>query len=126
MPCRRCTADPTPEGLAEPRRCAFPEGRADETVVADNWQCGTLNALRELCRRADKAVYGYDATLYVLPVEFKDDGGFVVLASYKERGQVASAYFLRTDGTLLEALTLGVASKTVRLFEKTYGPVFRD
>ncbi len=79
MKCPRCSAAYsgkvfTAGGVP---RCAFPEGAEFQ---ADNWNCATMNDLRNLVE--GRTVYSEDQNAALWPV----DGDFLVLGWYKSRG----------------------------------------
>jgi hypothetical protein len=99
--CQRCrAAGPALRG----RKCAFTtSGR----FTPANWQCETMNALRDavaLTRRDDL----HNASIGIVPVpEGADWRGYVVLAWYKNRGTVGQALLVNDDVSC--RLTLKVA-----------------
>jgi len=90
MACPRCAARGKTWPGSDPR-CAFPSGTFD----ADNWNCATMNALRDAARETDSLAYnGDEDTCAVVGFpEYGDEGhsGFVVLSWYKQRGNTAGA-----------------------------------
>ena len=65
------------------RVCAFPDGIFSD----DNWNCATVNKLRELAE--NYRVYGDDQSIAVIPIpEMKEyNSGWLVLNWYKNRGR---------------------------------------
>ena len=85
--CPRCTERGTLPSFASEPKCAFaPTG----VFVADNWQCATMNALREIARDT-KIMWTCDQHAALLPLE----GGFIVLGWYKDRGRTEYAGYLQ-------------------------------
>lgn len=98
--CRRCVARGKTWTGADPQ-CGFrPNGR----FISDNWNCATLNALRELGEKQE--LYGNEDNAAIFP---RPDGeaGFVVLCWYKSRGRTEQAFLLTSDGR--SPLTLRMA-----------------
>jgi hypothetical protein len=96
--CPRCrTRGQTWNGGAP--KCGFPQGVFDE----GNWNCATLNALRDLVDET-RALWSEDqyAALILL------DGDFIVLGWYKHRGRTEEAW-LMSDG--MQPLTLDDAER---------------
>jgi hypothetical protein len=93
MTCKRCAAD-----LAEPRRCAFPDG----TFIADNWACETAMQLRERVATLTNADDQHAALWPIQPLAV-----FIVLGWYKQRGRTEVA--LAMDGTMTAPLPLWLA-----------------
>jgi hypothetical protein len=92
--CKRCRErGKTWEG-ANPK-CAFPSG----VFRSDNWNCATMNELRELADSA--AAWSEDQHAALLPWE----GEFIVLGWYKHRGRTEVARVISTSATL-RTLTL--------------------
>jgi len=93
-----------PAHFATSRRCAF-EG---EAFSNDNWNCGTMNALREACvwsTRDDDQ----NACIGVVPLPGNTtQSGYIVLSWYKERGCTGQAIVMDDDQPP-KPLTLAVA-----------------
>jgi len=95
--------------------CAFEDGRFNR----DNWNCATLNALRQISRdigtyrRDDNA----DASIGVIPINeaTEDDMGYIVLTWYKDRGKTGSAIVV-DDGEVPRELTLELAAAVVKRY----------
>lgn len=108
--CQRCaTRGKTWEG-SDPI-CAFYKSGSFRT---DNWNCATMNDLREVAEG-----YGYrsrinDISLVAVP-DF-NDGGHAVLSYYKDRGCVPIAYFLRDDE--MEILNQTTAERILDIISK--------
>lgn len=86
-PCPACVS-----GASEPRRCAFMSWR----FSTDNWNCATLNRLRQLMAEEGIVLRGYDESMGVLVLP-EEIGGFLCLTWYKERGRVSGAWHLGDD-----------------------------
>lgn len=90
-PCRRCKErGKTWEG--DDPECAFTK----TFFSPDNWNCATMNALRDLAE--ERTIWNDDSQAAILPIP---DGGFLVLRWYKNRGRTEVAAVLSTDGEFL-------------------------
>lgn len=90
MPCPRCIErGQTWQG--DPPKCAFETG----VFVQDNWNCATLNALRETV----STVYSEENRIAVIP---NHEGDFVLLFWYKSRGQTIQAMWVDDEGKIHE------------------------
>lgn len=92
----------------EDPRCGFPDGGV---FSPDNWNCATLNRLRELDR--DGAAYTEDQWILTIP----HDGEFIVLGGYKRGGSVEFAGNLNERE--MEDLTLERAEKVIKSRSRT-------
>jgi hypothetical protein len=116
--CPGCKSRGKPWNGQDPK-CAFHNG---ETFDPDNWQCATMNALRDLADRPGATHYQEDSRVAVLPyntgdVAQDDDDlinvrGFIVLAWYKDRGTTDQA-FLMDEDQKPTPLTLAVARRVL-------------
>jgi len=79
--CPACEADPHPRGFAQPRKCAWPGPDFDPA----NWNCATMNLVRQVAEDAGVTFRGDDQTLCVLDGE----AGWLVLCWYKRRGRTS-------------------------------------
>jgi hypothetical protein len=102
MACPRCQKRGKTWNGNDPR-CGFPDGKS---FSADNWNCATLNRLRELDR--DGAVYNDDQWILTLPF----NGEFIVLGGYKRGGTVEYAGNL--NEYKMEDLTLKRAEEVIK------------
>jgi len=93
--CPRCVARGKAWGGDAPK-CAFTSG----VFSGDNWQCATMNALRELVEDKPEARWSDDQWAAVIPVESLSD--HIVMSWYKHRGCTELAYIVGTK----EPLTL--------------------
>ena len=84
-------------------RCAF----QSETFSSDNYQCATMNILRDLCE--ESRIWNEDSHCAAIP--FGVNGFFLVLSWYKSRGRTDGAWVVHCDG--MEALTLTQAAEIV-------------
>ncbi|MET0601840.1 MAG: hypothetical protein ABW167_07610 [Baekduia sp.] len=97
MSCPRCTAR-VKDWEGDDPRCGF---NADGTFNTSNWNCATLNELRD---RAGDAVWNEDDWVSILRApEIKKPGGsllvvFVLLRWYKSRGRTDSVLWWADDG----------------------------
>lgn len=108
MTCKRCETSPL-SGYIESRVCAFKSG----VFSADNWNCATLNELRD--PDLGPECYSDDQVSQLVPWE----GCFVAMGWYKQRGRTEFAGIL--NERVLTPLTLGQAE---RVLERR--PLFDD
>jgi hypothetical protein len=101
-PCPRCLARGQTWAGDAPN-CGFKTGLFD----SDNWNCATLNALREAAATKNQRVYGDDVSCATLWTGF-DMNAFVVLTWYKNRGRTTGAVVV-SDHNLPVPLRLKVA-----------------
>lgn len=109
-PCPGCAADSQPVGSA-PRQCAF----SGQTFRSDNWNCATMNALRDIAGAPGQTVaeaWGVKvALLDVDHVGLPGDPDFLDLGWYKDRGATGLARLESHEGlsrpiTLDDALAI--------------------
>lgn len=89
MNCKYCTARGQTWSGAAPE-CAF----TAEKFNTDNWNCATLNHLRDLAETVGKRWRLDDTSFGVVPA-YDADGehaGYIALSWYKERGRTDQAY----------------------------------
>lgn len=100
-------------------QCAFESG----TFSGDNWNCATMNALRQRARdigtdmRDDNAA----ASIGYVPVETDDYSGYVVMTWYKDRGETGNAIVVGDDEPLqplTEALALAALAYSAKWVQK--------
>ncbi len=107
--------------LLSPVRCAFDESGKFQS---DNWNCQTMNRLRELCgedgeEREDAWYWRNDiasSSIGVLPIPDVMDietGGYVVMTWYKRKGNIGNAIIVRSNEESTP-LTLEVAEVILR------------
>lgn len=102
--CKRCeTRGQTWAGDAP--TCAFDK---HGNFTADNWNCATMNALREAARIIGTAYHDDDAAASIgtVPFESDDYSGYIVMTWYKNRGRTGNALIMWDDHeprTLTEA-----------------------
>lgn len=96
--CKRCKERGVPKSFGSPVGCAFltPE------FSPDNWQCATMNALRDLAEAGEEYLYSYrynDSSCGVVPFDDREYGfgHFLVMTWYKNRGRTSRAYILCDD-----------------------------
>ena len=82
--------------------CAFKNSIFD----TDNWNCATMNKLRDLCE--DKALWNNDQNAAIITGV---DCDFIVITWYKRRGRTEGAYMLNDRECKL--LTLEEAEKVI-------------
>lgn len=107
MACIRCAQRGKTWSGGDPR-CAFENG----TFNGDNWNCATMNELREMSRQFE--TYRRDdmaaASIGYVPFEGDDYSGYIVMTWYKDRGRTGNAVIMWDDNpvrelTELDALT---------------------
>lgn len=103
MTCDLCRARGGRTWPGSEPRCGFDEAGG---FASDNWNCATLNVLRELGDLTE--CYGEDNRACLVP---DDMGDFIVLRWYKRRGKVDCAVLLGLDGT--RALDLATAERAI-------------
>lgn len=100
MSCPRCTTR-VKDWEGDDPKCGFND---DGTFTAKNWNCATLNELRE---QVLHPVYNEDDWVGVVAApEIKHPNGsllvaYVLLRWYKSRGRTDSVLWWANDGTLL-------------------------
>jgi hypothetical protein len=91
--------------------CAFVDG----TFTTDNWNCATMNRLREIAEehnwthRDDTA----SASIGFIPFEGDEESGYIVLTWYKRRGQTGNAVVM-WDEEPVKPLTLDLATQALK------------
>lgn len=95
MTCKACVERGTPESYGSEPKCAFPNG----AFTSENWNCATLNTLREISDHTYGAstTYGDDETLEVIPL-YENTFNFMIIGYYKQRGTVHTLIMLK-EGT---------------------------
>jgi hypothetical protein len=76
--CKLCDNTPVPTYFASPRKCAFVDG----VFTFDNWNCVTMNYLRELIADAGITSHNSDENIGVISIPESSDGvyrGFLVM-----------------------------------------------
>jgi hypothetical protein len=86
-------------------KCGFPDGVFDR----DNWNCATLNALRDL---SGAPTWSEDQNAMLLPL----DGSYVLLSWYKNRGRTEGAWLM--SSSRIESLTLDDAERMIAELSK--------
>jgi hypothetical protein len=94
--CRRCEARGQ-DWAGDAPKCGFLDGKP---FLSSNWNCATLNALRDHAERSQ--VYNDDQYAAILPIP--DSGEFIVLCWYKHRGRTESACVI--SGSTVRPLTI--------------------
>jgi len=94
--CRRCK-ERGKTWAGDPPKCGFPD---QKPFVGLNWNCATLNDLRDHAEKVE--VYNEDQYAAVLPIP--DSGEFIVLTWYKHRGCTEGACVI--SGSQVRPLTL--------------------
>lgn len=101
MTCPRCKAayaDGKPEDFGSEPECAF----KTEVFDSSNWQCATMNALRERAEGCDEGssnvAYCADQWAGIVPISKPEYGpgcgDFIVLGWYKHRGRTEQAWVM--------------------------------
>lgn len=101
VPCGRCERRGK-NWTGDDPRCAFSESG---DFLNENWNCATMNALRECARVREAVVWSEDQNAAVLPWE----GIFIALSWYKSRGKTDLAVVF--DGPDARRLTLDEAEE---------------
>ena len=104
MTCKMCVERGTTWEGSDPK-CAF-EGNE---FSGENWNCATMNALRDICEEKGSVVWTEDQNACVLAVP--DACEHVVLSWYKSRGRTESAFILHSSFKTPTPLTLEIAEK---------------
>ncbi len=84
-PCKACQDRGKNWNGSDPR-CAFSDG----VFNTDNWNCATMNALRDICGKN----YLCSEDQYASIIYSGIDCHFIVLTWYKHRGRTEGAYIL--------------------------------
>lgn len=129
MACRKCLDNPlrTSGDASALRRCAFDERGK---FVADNWQCGTIEALNELVSSAmalgsTAAVFhAGDELLQVIPCDPEADQGWIVLSRDERRPVVSSAVHVGAHSP--KVLTIGIVITTLAYWSRRLSAARRD
>jgi hypothetical protein len=100
MKCPRCKARGK-DWDGDDSKCAFQSTHFDR----NNWNCATMNALREIAE--DRSEWSEDQHAALIPI----DGRFIVLGWYKHRGCTEYAGVL--DGTQMHVLKLEDAEEAL-------------
>lgn len=112
--CVMCKTRGKPWKGSDPK-CAFTDGRFNR----DNWNCATMNKLREiadangLSDRDDMAAGSFGA----VPFEGDDYSGYIVMTWYKSRGKTGNALVMWDDEPVRE-LTEADAREAIAQFER--------
>lgn len=98
------------------RKCAFPDG---SDFSSDNWNCATMNALRDSLADDVWARDGVHAGVIAAPDSA--DETHVVISMYKNRGNVQNAFALDGDGKFLPLRAELAEAMARKIYEKTRG-----
>ena len=97
--CRYCKSTPK-SWNGDDRNCAFKDG----VFLQDNWNCASMNLLRNIAENKELRQYGDDiscAMLRVPEVRISDEewlnDGFCILSWYKSRGKTSNAIFVSDE-----------------------------
>ena len=108
--CRRC-AERGQTWAGDAPKCGFPQGVFD----ASNWNCATLNDLRELAEDLGVRQREDDQSAALIPCDpGNGNWPYVVLEWYKNRGRTDAAWELNGE-TAPAPLTLETAETILRL-----------
>lgn len=100
MPCKMCKERGKPPWFGDDPRCAFESG----VFNTDNWNCATMNALRDLAEKLG-TTYRDDlaaGSIGYVPFENEDYSGYIVMTWYKNRGRTDNAVVMWVDEPLRE------------------------
>lgn len=119
--CQRCRGRGKTWAGGDPK-CGFLTGDFDPS----NWNCATLNELREMCGEdsflnLESSVFTDrvgDSSIGVLP---GPDDSFIVLSWYKRRGRTSRALYISDDE--VHELTLAEAESALTLNAKNISPI---
>jgi len=84
-------------------KCAFEA----EIFNSDNWNCATMNKLRDLA--VDCKAYADDQSCAIIPIP--DDYEFVILSWYKSRGRTEGAWIVSEEE--IKPLTIDIAENII-------------
>lgn len=92
MTCKACVERGKPENYRSEPKCAF----IHNTFSKENWNCATLNKLREISNQIHGAstTYGDDETLVVIPL-YRNTFNFMIIGYYKQRGTVHTLMMIK-------------------------------
>jgi len=113
MDCKRCEQLKKANSAVydSSRKCAFKLGE----FHAENWNCGTMQELREIVFDSDIEVYSNDENAAILVAPEKTESTHVFLAWYKHRGKTSMAQEWTIDD-VLKPLTLKTAEAVIELY----------
>lgn len=102
--CKACTERGKPENYGSDPKCAF--RKSDRLFNNENWNCATLNELRDLISDVYERniIYSSDESLAVIPLHDSDLGDFLVTSWYKSRGRTHTLVLFRSEATMLPNL----------------------
>lgn len=108
--CPRCR-ERTKDWVGSDPKCGF---NADGTFVTLNWNCATLNVLRQAAEEGrNEPLWHDDSNVVVLPAPENEDGSggnFIILRWYKRRGRTDAALWWG-PGVLPVPITLAQAER---------------
>jgi hypothetical protein len=122
MTCRLCEERGKNWSGDDPE-CAF----EDFTFSADNWNCATMNRLRNISeelKRSSRCDMSCGSIGYVpvdndyAPITYEGYGGYIVMMWYKERGRTGNAMFMTDEESVpltLEHVDIAIESYENRL-----------
>lgn len=103
MSCKLCKErGKTWEG-SDPK-CAFETGVFNQ----DNWNCATMNRLREIARAKGLTYINESESLGVIPFE----DGYIILTWYKDRGRIGNTVIM-CDSEPIKPLTEKIAIEAI-------------
>lgn len=113
MKCPRCQQRGWPALFKDEPKCAFEGDMPDLAPFnEDNWNCATMNALREVAEAG--AVWSDDQWGALIPVGAT--GNMILLGWYKHRGRTEQARVMLSRGQMAP-LTLATAEEALASFE---------
>lgn len=91
--CKACTERGKPENYGSEPKCAF--RKSGRLFGTDNWNCATLNELREAIHNTHTTfdLYNDDETLWIVSL-LDQEWTFLILGHYKQRGTVHTLILL--------------------------------
>ena len=89
-PCKRCVERGKTWSGSDPV-CGFD---ASGAFNPDNWNCATLNALRDLASKGGTRLRYCAESACLIPIPEDGPGYFVLMKWYKDRGRTSAAWLL--------------------------------
>jgi len=88
--CDLCKKRGKPDYFHSDPSCAFKD---DGSFNGDNWNCATMNALRDIADAHKMHMRNDDiGSISVAPFDGDAGNGFIVMCYYKDRGRVPTAF----------------------------------
>jgi hypothetical protein len=99
--------------------CAF---NKEGLFQKDNWNCVTINVLRDIAEEFNLIKYGCDISLAVLDTpsvrineEDSEPDGWCILSWYKQKGAISNAIFMSDE--IEKPMTLDQANAIINLYK---------